>query len=133
MACHISKMLPSESNPGPPKVNGEDMQACFLAKASSRICPPYKTYEWYLEALKKMAEDQQQSEGDGNGEPGEGGPFGGADSSTTTIEFGEVDGTTQEIAKRANEGSYQEGRRGRRSLVTGDLSPHVCVRTLWTA
>ena len=99
--CHISKLLPSESNPGP-EVNGEPMQACIPGEGMFKDLPPYKTYEWYLEALKKMRDEQEQDEGEGGkgqpGEPGDGAPFGGMDSLDDHEGFGEADGTTQEIA-----------------------------------
>ena len=62
------------------------------------------TYEWYLEALKKMAEEQEQGEGEGGEGQGQGGqgsgdPFGGADSFDSHEEFGEGESTTTEIAK----------------------------------
>ena len=63
--CHISSMLPSESNPGP-VINDQPMQACIPGEGMFKDLPPYKSYEWYLEALKKMAEDQED-EGDGEG------------------------------------------------------------------
>ena len=59
--------------------------------------PANKTYEWYLEALKEMAEEQSEGEGEGGGQ-GDGDPFGGADSFDHD-QFGEGDSTTQEIAK----------------------------------
>ena len=120
--CHISKMLPSESNPGP-QVNGEDMQACIPGEGIFKDLPPYKTYEWYLEALKKMQEDQQQ-DGDGNGEPGEGGdPFGNADSLDSHDEFGEVDGTTQEIAsERMKEAIKKAAEEAEKSRNWGSVS-----------
>jgi predicted metal-dependent peptidase len=94
--CHISNELPSESDPGP-KVNGEDMQACIPGEGMFKDLPPFKTYEWYLEALKDMR-DQQQEQGDGEGGQGSGDPFGNMDSLDSHDEFGDVDGTTQEIA-----------------------------------
>ena len=89
--CHISDYLPSESNPGPSVGDGEPMQACIPGEGMFKDLPPYKTYEWYLEALKQMKDEQEQ---EGNGEP-----FGGMDSMDDHEGFGEADGTTQEIAK----------------------------------
>ena len=66
--------------------------------------PPFKSYEWYLEALKKMQDEQEKEDGDGEGGEGSGDPFGDADSLDDHDGFGEADGTTQEIAKRAHEG-----------------------------
>jgi len=89
--CHISSHLPSEQNPGP-KMGAEPMKALIPGEGMFKDLPPYKTYEWYLEALKDMQKEQQQ-------EGGEGDAFGGADSLDDHQGFGEVDGTTQEIAK----------------------------------
>ena len=93
--CHIANELPSEANPGP-VIGGEPMQACIPGEAMFKDLPPFKSYEWYLEALKKMQNEQQQNAGDGEGS---GDPFGGMDSLDDHDQFGEVDGTTQEIAK----------------------------------
>jgi predicted metal-dependent peptidase len=94
--CHISNRLPSESNPGP-SMGGEPMQACIPGEGMFKDLPPYKSYEWYLEALKKMRDDQKE-DGDGEGGEGSGDPFGDMDSLDDHEGFGEVDGTTQEIA-----------------------------------
>ena len=94
--CHISNRLPSESNPGP-SMGGAPMQACIPGEGMFKDLPPYKTYEWYLEALKKMR-DEQEEDGDGEGGEGSGDPFGNMDSLDDHEGFGEVDGTTQEIA-----------------------------------
>ena len=99
---HIAKELPSEANPGP-TMGKEPMKACIPGEGIFADLPPFKTYEWYLEALKKMQQEQQQ-QGDGEGEggegqPGDGDPFGGMDSLDDHEGFGDVDGTTQEIAK----------------------------------
>ena len=100
--CHISDELPNEAEPGP-VLGKEPMKACIPGEGPFADLPPYKSYEWYLEALKKM-----QKEGDGEGgqgkpgeggEPGNGDPFGDADSFDDHDGFGEVDGTTEEIAK----------------------------------
>ena len=137
--CHISSMLPSESNPGP-QVNGQDMQACIPGEGIFKDLPPYKTYEWYLEALKKMQEDQQQ-DGEGNGEPGEGGdPFGNADSLDSHDEFGEVDGTTQEIAsermKEAIKKAAEEAEKSRNwgsvsSSMRSDIMDRIATKVDW--
>ena len=100
---HIANELPNEANPGPIIVvdksgKGEPMKACIPGEGKLFAdLPTHKSYEWYLNALKKMAEEQEQ---DGDGEPGEGGdPFGDTDSLDSHEGFGEADGTTQEIAK----------------------------------
>jgi len=91
--CHISNELPNEANPGP-TIGKEPMKACIPGEGMFADLPSFKSYEWYLEALKK-----KQEEGD-DGEGGEGGdPFGDADSLDDHDGFGESDGTTQEIAK----------------------------------
>ena len=91
--CHISNELPNEANPGP-SIGKEPMKACIPGEGMFADLPSFKSYEWYLEALKK-----KQEEGD-DGEGGEGGdPFGDADSLDDHDGFGESDGTTQEIAK----------------------------------
>ena len=46
-------------------VNGNPMKACLPGEGPFKELPPYKTYEWYLEGLKDMAE--QQGEGDRDG------------------------------------------------------------------
>ena len=88
--CHISSYLPSDANPGP-EIQGEAMKACIPGEGMFKDLPPFKTYEWYLEALKDMQEQQQEG--------GEGDGLGGADSLDSHEGFGESDGTTQEIAK----------------------------------
>jgi len=90
--CHISDYLPSDKTPGP-EINGEAMKACIPGEGMFKDLPSYMTYEWYLEALKDMVENESK-EGEGNGDP-----FGGMDSMDDHDGFGDVDGTTQEIAK----------------------------------
>jgi len=96
--------LPNEANPGP-EINGEPMRGVFPGEGPFVDLPPNMTYEWYLEALKKMGEEQQEGEGGqgegqpGEGQPGDGDPFGGSDSFDSHDGFGEGDATTQEIAK----------------------------------
>ena len=92
--CHISNMLPSEADPGP-VIGKESMKACIPGEGMFKDLPSYKSYEWYLEALKKMQDEQEKEDGDGEGS---GDPFGDADSIDSHEGFGEVDGTTQEIA-----------------------------------
>tara|TARA_R110000824_G_scaffold71001_3_gene181969 strand:- start:11525 stop:12823 length:1299 start_codon:yes stop_codon:yes gene_type:complete len=102
--------LPSESNPGPMMPSGEPMKGCLPGEGPFADLPAGMTYEWYLEALKKMGEgDPEGGNGDGSGEPGEpgsgqgqpgdGDPFGGMDSFDDHDAFGDTDGTAGEIAK----------------------------------
>jgi predicted metal-dependent peptidase len=88
---NIANHLPSESNPGP-TIGDEPMRALIPGEGMFKDLPPFKTYEWYLEALKDM--QKEGGDGEGNGDA-----FGGADSLDDHQGFGEVDGTTQEIAK----------------------------------
>ena len=116
------------------------MQACIPGEGIFKDLPPYKTYEWYLEALKKMQEDQQQ-DGDGNGEPGQGGdPFGNADSLDSHDEFGDVDGTTQEIAsermKDAIKKAAEEAEKSRNwgsvsSSMRSDIMDRIATKIDW--
>ena len=91
--------LPCESDPGPLMPSGEPMKGCLPGEGPFSELPAGKTYEWYLEALKDMA-DQQGDGGEGEGEgQGSGDPFGGADSFDSHEQFGEGESTTTEIAK----------------------------------
>ena len=115
--CHISSMLPSESNPGP-VINDQPMQACIPGEGMFKDLPPYKSYEWYLEALKKMGEDQDDGDGEGGGDP-----FGDMDSLDSHDEFGEVDGTTQEIAsERMKEAIKKAAEEAEKSRNWGSVS-----------
>ena len=96
--------LPCEADPGPMMPSGETMKGVLPGEGPFVDLPAGKTYEGYLEALKDMAEEQQQGdgeegEGQGQGGQGSGDPFGGADSFDSHDEFGEGDNTTTEIAK----------------------------------
>ena len=102
--------LPCEADPGPMMPGGEPMKGCLPGEGPFAELPAGKTYEWYLEALKDMADQQgegdegeggegQPGEGGGSGQPGDGDPFGGADSFDSHEEFGEGESTTTEIAK----------------------------------
>ena len=102
--------LPCESDPGPLMPSGEPMKGCLPGEGPFADLPANMTYEWYLEALKKMGEgDQEGGNGDGQGQPGEpgsgqgqpgnGDPFGGMDSFDDHDAFGDTDGTANEIAK----------------------------------
>ena len=86
--------------------SGEPLKGCLPGEGPFEDLPAGKSYEWYLQALEKKQEEheeqQQQGQG-GEGQEGEGGspsdPFGGADSIDNHDQFGEVDGTSEEIAK----------------------------------
>ena len=103
--------LPCEADPGPPMPNGEPMKGCLPGEGPFAHLPSGKSYEWYLEALKDMQDEQgeggegdgggegQPGEGSGSGAPGDGDAFGGADSFDDHDGFGEGDSTTTEIAK----------------------------------
>jgi predicted metal-dependent peptidase len=104
--------LPCESDPGPMMPSGEPMKGVLPGEGPFVDLPAGKSYEWYLEALKDMAEGEgeggngegqegegQPGEGSGSGQPGDGDPFGGADSFDSHEEFGEGESTTTEIAK----------------------------------
>ena len=95
-------MLPSEATPGPIMHDGKPMKGCLPGEGPFKDLPAGQTYEWYLQELERMQEEKEQEEGEGQGgqgEPGEGDAFGGADSFDSHEEFGEVDGTSEEIAK----------------------------------
>jgi predicted metal-dependent peptidase len=119
--------LPSASDPGPMMPSGEPMQGVFPGEGPFSALPSNKSYEWYLEALKKMQEDQE----DGEGEPGEGGqggegggdPFDGADSFDEHDQFGEGDSTTQEIAReRLKEAIKKAAQEAEKSRNWGSVS-----------
>jgi predicted metal-dependent peptidase len=133
--------LPCEADPGPPMAGGEPMKGVFPGEGPFVDLPANKTYEWYLQALKEMAENQEQSEGDGDGEGGEGGdPFGGADSFDDHDQFGEGDSTTQEIArerlKEAVKQAVEEAERARNwgsvsSSMRQDIIDRVATKVDW--
>ena len=106
--------LPCEAEPGPiMSGSGEPMKGCLPGEGPCAHLPAGKTYEWYLQALKDMQDQPGEGDGsdgqqDGEGEPGEGGgqgqtqggdPFGGMDSFDDHDQFGEADGTANDIAK----------------------------------
>ena len=133
--------LPCEADPGPPMAGGEPMKGVFPGEGPFVDLPANKTYEWYLQALKEMAENQEQSEGEGDGEGGEGGdPFGGADSFDDHDQFGEGDSTTQEIArerlKEAVKQAVEEAERARNwgsvsSSMRQDIIDRVATKVDW--
>ena len=101
--------LPCEKDPGPLMPSGEHLKGCLPGEGPFKDLPAGKSYEWYLQELERMQEEHQQEQGEQgqggesqDGEGGEGGssdPFGGADSLDDHDQFGEVDGTSEEIAK----------------------------------
>jgi len=116
--CHISNMLPNEADPGP-VIGKESMKACIPGEGMFKDLPPYKSYEWYLEALKQMQDEQEKDEG---GE-GSGDPFGDMDSLDDHEGFGEVDGTTQEIAsERMKEAIKKAAEEAEKSRNWGTVS-----------
>lgn len=90
--------LPCESDPGPTMPSGEPMKGCLPGEGPFVDLPAGMTYEWYLEALKRMGEEQERTPGDGS-EPGSGDPFDGMDSFDDHDAFGDTEGTAGEIAK----------------------------------
>jgi len=123
--------LPCKAEPGPLMPDGQGMQGVFPGEGPFAHLPPRKTYEWYLEALKDMADKNEEgSEGEGGepgdgapGEPGDGDPFGGADSFDDHDQFGEGDSTTQEIAKeRLKEAVKQAAEEAEKSRNWGSVS-----------
>ena len=136
--CHIANELPSDANPGP-EINGEAMKACIPGEGMFKDLPPFKTYEWYLEALKQMQEDQNE-QGDGEGGQGSGDPFGGMDSLDDHEGFGETDGTTQEIAserlKDTIKKAAEEAEKARNwgsvsSSMRGDIMERIATKIDW--
>tara|TARA_R100001510_G_scaffold52506_1_gene53262 strand:- start:325 stop:1548 length:1224 start_codon:yes stop_codon:yes gene_type:complete len=80
---YLARELPTEKNPGPP-INGSPMKACIPGEGPFKDLPSHMSYEWYLEALKDMSEQQ------GAGEPEDGeGNFGGMDSLDNHDDFGD--------------------------------------------
>ena len=97
--------LPNDAEPGPPTGSaGEPMKACIPGEGPFAHLPCDKSYEWYKSALEDMQKEKPEGEpgqpGEGQpGEPGDGDPFGGMDSLDEHGEFGEGQGTADEIAK----------------------------------
>ncbi len=121
--------LPCESDPGP-EINGQPMKGVLPGEGMFKDLPSGMTYEWYLEALKKMGEGKGKG-GDGEGQPGEpgdgsGDPFGDADSFDSHDDFGEADGTTQEIAKeRLKEALKKAAEEAEKSRNWGSVSSQM--------
>ena len=144
--------LPCEADPGP-EINGEPMKGCLPGEGPFADLPAQMSYEWYLEALKKMGEDQDPGEGDGDGEgqpgpgqpgpggqPGSGDPFGGMDSFDDHDQFGDADGTAQEIArerlKDAIKKAAEEAEKARNwgsvsSTMRKDILDRIQTRVDW--
>jgi len=123
--------LPCEADPGPLMSDGTGMKGVFPGEGPFKDLPAGMSYEWYLEALKDMAENQEEQDGDdgegqpgdGQGQAGDGDPFGGADSFDDHDQFGESDGTTQEIAKeRLKEAVKQAAEEAQKSRNWGSVS-----------
>ena len=60
--------LPCESDPGP-EINGQPMKGVLPGEGMFKDLPSGQSYEWYLEALKKMGEGKGEG-GKGDGQPG---------------------------------------------------------------
>ena len=117
--------LPCNADPGPPTGSaGEPMKACIPGEGMFADLPSGMTYEWYLEALKKMGEDDKKSDGEpGNGD---GDPFEGADSFDDHGQFGECEGTAQEIAKeRLKEAVKKAAEEAEKARNWGSVSSSV--------
>ena len=137
--CHIANELPSDANPGP-TIGKEPMKACIPGEGMFKDLPSFKSYEWYLEALKKMRDEQEKEEGDGEGGQGSGDPFGDMDSLDDHEGFGEVDGTTQEIAsermKDAIKKAAEEAEKSRNwgsvsSSMRQDIMDRIATKIDW--
>ena len=125
--------LPCEADPGPMMPSGEPMKGVLPGEGPFADLPAGMTYEWYLEALKKMAEEQEDGEGDGEGGEGQGqggqgsgDPFGGADSFDSHEQFGEGESTTTEIAKeRLKESIKKAAEEAEKSRNWGSVSSQM--------
>ena len=139
----MTNKLPNEANPGP-EINGEPMKGVFPGEGPFAHLPANQTYEWYLEALKKMGEEQGEGDGESGegepGEPGDGDPFGGADSFDSHEGFGQGDATTQEIAKErlkeAVKKAAEEAQQARNwgsvsSRMRQDIIDRISTRVDW--
>lgn len=117
--------LPCEADPGP-MIGKEPMKGVFPGEGPFAHLPANKTYEWYLEALKDMANNQDKEDGDGNGGSGDGDPFDGMDSLDNHDQFGEGDSTTQEIAKeRLKEAVKQAAEEAEKARNWGSVSSRM--------
>ena len=139
--CHISNELPNEAEPGP-VIGKEPMKACIPGEGMFADLPSFKSYEWYLEALKKKQKESEEGEGEPGegGQPGSGDPFGGADSLDDHDGFGEADGTTEEIArermkstlkKAANEAEKARNWGSVSSSMRQDIMDRIATKIDW--
>ena len=117
--------LPCNAEPGPPTGSaGEPMKACIPGENMFADLPSGMTYEWYLEALKKMGEDDKKSDGEPG--DGDGDPFEGVDSFDDHGQFGECEGTAQEIAKeRLKEAVKKAAEEAEKARNWGSVSSSV--------
>ena len=132
--------LPCEADPGPPTGSmGEPMKACLPGEGIFADLPACKSYEWYLEALKKMQEEAEEERQDGEG-GGTGDPLDGMDSFDDHDQFGDVDGTTKEIAeerlKEALKKAAEEAEKSRNwgsvsSSMRKDIMDRIVTRVDW--
>ena len=135
--------LPCEADPGP-MIGKEPMKGCLPGEGPFKDLPAGKTYEWYLQALKKMGEESKEKgegqpgpgepgDGEGSGQPGDGDPFGGMDSFDEHDQFGDTDGTIQEIAKErlkeAIKKAAEEAEKARNwGSVSSSMRQHILER-----
>jgi|TARA_R110002124_G_scaffold92433_1_gene234726 predicted metal-dependent peptidase len=104
---HISTELPRDACPGP-MIDGEPMKACIPGEGVFSHLPMGETYEWYKSKLEDEMSESEDGDGGEGGEPGEGGEGSGqpgqpqwadSDSFDSHDDFGDCEGTTNEIAK----------------------------------
>ena len=95
---YLHNELPSENDPGPMMPSGKPMMGCFPGEGAFEHLPKYKTYEWYLNALKDMKDESDSNSSDGDSPGGDG--FGDAEPIDDHSGFGhDQEGGTMEIAK----------------------------------
>ena len=129
----IRKELPREEDPGPMMASGKPMLACMPGEGPFEHLPAGMSYEWYLERLKEMADEDKSKgkPGDGTGEPQDGDPFGDMDSLDSHDGFGEGDGTLNEIAKeRLKEGLKKAAMAAKKSGNWGSVSSETRKRIM---
>jgi predicted metal-dependent peptidase len=108
-------MLPSESNPGP-SINGNPMQACIPGESKFADLPAGQTYEWYLKALQKMADESGEGDGSGSG----GNPLDGMDSFDSHDDFGQDAGGDQGYKEIARERLKENLRKAAKEATQGN-------------